>query len=166
MVVYFLNILDGHSLEFAAKYVKALRMCREKSQNHFRSTQSTLFVGKEGQGMSRLINRNTLFQGETDYATDKSEKVSKFWRIDSRRKLLECKGRIRVEQSSGRPGKIHPYIELVQGNLQLYVGKNANIGKAERDFAPGALVYFVVSFNLHGPVANGITFSSQKPSHV
>ena len=166
MAIYFLNILDGHSLEFAAKYVKALRMCREKSQNHFRSTQSTLFVGKEGQGMSRLINRNTLFQGETDYATDKSEKVSKFWRIDSRRKLLECKGRIRVEQSSGRPGKIHPYIELVQGNLQLYVGKNANIGKAERDFAPGALVYFVVSFNLHGPVANGITFSSQKPSHA
>ena len=109
--------------------------------------------------MSRLINRNTLFQGETDYATDKSEKVSKFWRIDSRGKLL-------VEQSSGRPGKIHPYIELVQGNLQLYVGKNADIGKAERDFAPGALVYFVVSFNLHGPVANGITFSSQKPSHA
>lgn len=164
MVIYFLNIIDGNSLEFTAKYIKALRMCQENSQNHFRSMQSTLFVGKGGQGMSRLITRNTLLRGETDYATDDSEKVSKFWRIDSRKKLLECKGRIRVEQSSGRAGKIHPYIELMQGNLKLYVGKNANIGKAERDFTPGALVYFVVSFNLHGPVANGITFSSQTPS--
>lgn len=164
MTIYFLKILDGNSLEFTAQYIKAQKMCREKSQNHFRSTQSTLFVGKEGQGMSRLITRNTLFRGETEYATDDSEKVSKFWRIDSRRKLLECKGRIRVEQSSGRGGKIHPCIELVQGNLQLYVGKNADIGKVERDFTPGALVYFVVSFNLHGPVANGITFSSQNPA--
>lgn len=164
MAIYFLNILDGNPLEFTVKYIKALRMCREKSQNHFRSTQSTLFVGKGGQGMSRLITRNTLFRGETEYATDDSGKVSKFWRIDSRRKLLECKGRIRVEQSSGRGGKIYPYIELVQGNLQLYVGKNAHIGKVERDFTPGALVYFVVSFNLHGPVANGITFSSQNPA--
>ena len=167
MAIYFLNILDGNSLEFTAKYIKALRMCQEKSQNHFRSTQSTLFVGLKGQGMSRLITRNTLFRGETEYATDDSEKVRKFWLKDSRKKLLECKGRIRVEQSSGRrSGKIHPYIELVQGNLRLYVGKNADIGKEERDFTPGALVYFVVSFNLHGPVANGITFSSQTPSHV
>jgi len=49
------------------------------------------------------------------------------------------------------------------GNLQLYVGKNADIGKVERNFTSGALVFFVVSFNLHGPVANGITFSSQNP---
>ena len=165
MTIYFLKILDGNSLEFTPKYTKALRMCQEKSQNHFRSTQSTLFVGKGGQGMSRLITRNTLFRGETDYVTDDSDKVTKFWQVDSRKKLLECKGRIRVsEQSSGRR-KIHPYIELVQGNLQLYVGKNAGIGKVERDFPPGALVYFVVSFNLHGPVANGITFVPQKPSH-
>ena len=166
MAIYFLNVLDGNSLEYTAKYIKALRLCREKSQNHFRSTQSTLFVGQGGQGMSRLITRNALFRGETDYATDDSEKVSKFWRIESRRKLQECKGRIRVEQSSGRAGKIHPYIELVQGNLHLYVGKNADIGKVERDFTPGALVYFVVSFNLHGPVANGITFSSQTGHHM
>lgn len=165
MTIYFLKILDGNSLEFASKYTKALRMCQEKSQNHFRSTQSTLFVGKGGQGMSRLITRNTLFRGETDYATDDSDKVSKFWRIDSRKKLLECKGRIRVSEQSFSRGKIHPYIELVQGNLQLYVGKNANIGKVERDFPAGALVYFVVSFNLHGPVANGITFSPQELSH-
>lgn len=165
MTIYFLEILDGNSLEFTPKYTKALRMCQEKSQNHFRSTQSTLFVGKGGQGMSRLITRNTLLRGETDYVTDDSDKVTKFWRVDSRKKLLECKGRIRVsEQSSGRR-KSHPYIELVQGNLQLYVGKNADIGKVERDFNTGTLVYFVVSFNLHGPVANGITFETQEPSN-
>lgn len=166
MTIYFLKILDGNSLEWTPKYTKALRMCQEKSQNHFRSTQSTLFVGKGGQGMSRLITRNTLFRGETDYVTDDSDKVIKFWRVDTRKKLLECKGRIRVREQSVRSrGKIHPYIELVQGNLQLYVGKNADIGKVERDFPPGALVYFVVSFNLHGPVANGITFQPQEPSH-
>ena len=165
MTIYFLEILDGNSLEFTPKYTKALRMCQEKSQNHFRSTQSTLFVGKGGQGMSRLITRNTLLRGETDYVTDDSDKVTKFWRVDSRKKLLECKGRIRVsEQSSGRR-KSHLYIELVQGNLQLYVGKNADIGKVERDFNTGTLVYFVVSFNLHGPVANGITFETQEPSN-
>ena len=162
MVIYFLNILEGKSVEFTSKYLMALRLCREKSQNHFRSMQSTLFVGNQGEGMSRLITRNTLFR-ETDYATDDSEKVSRFWREDSRKKLLECKGRIRVERSTGRPGKIHPYIELMPGNLQLYVGKNADIGKVERNFTSGALVFFVVSFNLHGPVANGITFSSQNP---
>lgn len=60
--------------------------------------------------MSRLITRNTLLRGETDYVTDDSDKVTKFWLVDSRKKLLECKGRIRVsEQSSGRR-KSHPYI--------------------------------------------------------
>ena len=158
MAICFLKILDGHAVEFMPKYLKALKMCREKSQNHCRSSQSTLFVSKEGEGMSRLVTRNTLFRGETDYSTDDSEKVSKFWLIDSRKKLLECKGRIRQGPSSDR-GKTYPYIELVQGKVDLYVGKNADIGKVDRDFTIGQLVYFVVSFNLQGPVANGITFS-------
>lgn len=61
-------------------------------------------------------------------------------------------------------GKTYPYIESVEGNLELYVGKNADIGKVERDFTKGQLVYFVVSFNLQGPVANGITFVPQNGS--
>lgn len=158
MAICFLKILDGHAMEFMPKYLKALKMCREKSQNHCRSSQSTLFVSKEGEGMSRLVTRNTLFRGETDYSTDISEKVTKFWLMDSRKKLLECKGRIRQGPSSDR-GKTYPYIELVQGKVGLYVGKNADIGKVDRDFTIGQLVYFVVSFNLQGPVANGITFS-------
>ena len=162
MVIYFLNILDGKSVEFTSKYHMTLKLCREKSQNHFRSMQSTLFVGNQGEGMSRLITRNTLFR-ETDYATGDPEKVSRFWQEDSRKKLLECRGRLRVEPSTGLPGKNHLYIELTPGNLRLYVGKNADIGKVERNFTSGTLVFFVVSFNLHGPVANGITFSSQNP---
>lgn len=158
MVIYFLKILDGHVIEFMPKYLKALKMCRDKSQNHCRSSQATLFVGKEGIGMSRLVTRSTLFRGETDYSTDVSETVTRFWLVDNRKKLLECRGRIRVEPSSDR-GKTYPYIELLQGKVALYVGKNADIGKVERDFNNGQLVYFVVSFNLQGPVANGITFS-------
>ena len=163
MVIFFLKILDGHGIEFMPKYLKALKMCREKSQNHCRSSQSTLFVSKEGEGMSRLVTRSTLFRGETDYSTDVSETVSRFWLVDSRKKLLECKGRIRVEPSSDR-GKTYPYIELPQGKVVLYVGKNADIGKVDRDFNKGQLVFFVVSFNLQGPVANGITFSPHNSS--
>lgn len=157
MVICFLKILDGNTLEYMPTYIKALEKCKEKSQNHLRRYYATLYVGKEGKGMSRLISRNKLL-GQTDYSPDK------FWQVDSRRKLLECKGRIRVKQSSSL-GKSTLYIELVQGNLELYVGKNTDIGKVERDFTPGALVYFVASFNLQGPVANGITFSPQNPSN-
>lgn len=157
MVICFLQILDGNTLEFMPMYIKALEKCKEKSQNHLRRLYATLYVGKEGKGMSRLISRNKLL-GQTDYSPDK------FWQVNSRRKLLECKGRIRVKPSSGL-GKSTLYIELVQGNLELYVGKNADIGKVERDFTQGALVYFVASFNLQGPVANGITFTPQNPSN-
>ena len=164
MVICFLQILDGNTLEFMPKYIQALEKCQEKSQNHLRKFHATLYVGKEGNGMSRLISRNTLLCGQTDYSTDNFEKVSKFWQLESRKKLQECKGRIRVKQWSSS-GKSHLYIELVQGNLELYVGKNADIGKVQMDFTPGALVYFVVSFNLQGPVANGITFSPQNSSN-
>ena len=160
MAIYFLQILDGNALEYTARYSKALRNCREKSKNHCRSTMSTHFVGKEGNGMSRLVTRSILFQGVTDYSTENSEKVRKFWTVDSRKKLLECKGRIRSR--SGIRGREHSYIELTQGNVELYVAKNVTIGKAERDYTTGSLVYFVVSFNLHGPLANGITFESSQ----
>ena len=159
MVICFLQILDGNTLDFMPKYIQALQKCREKSQNHLKKFNATLYVGKEGHGMSRFISRNALLRGETNYSPDNFQKVSKFWQVESRTKLKECKGRIREKESSR--GKSHFCIELVQGNLELYVGKNADIGKVQMDFTPGALVYFVVSFNLQGPVANGITFSPQ-----
>ena len=159
MVICFLQILDGNTLDFMPKYIQALQKCREKSQNHLKKFYATLYVGKEGNGMSRFISRNALLRGETNYSPDNFQKVSKFWQVESRTKLKECKGRIREKESSR--GKSHFCIELVQGNLELYVGKNADIGKVQMDFTPGALVYFVVSFNLQGPVANGITFSPQ-----
>lgn len=166
MAIYFLQILDGNSLEFMPKYIQALEKCREKCQNDMRRLYPTHYVANEGQGMSRLISRHTLLRGETDYSSENVETVSRFWQVGSRKKLQECKGRIRVRQPSGRvKSQLQPYIELLQGNLELYVGKHADIGKAEIDFTPGALVYFVVSFNLQGPVANGITFSPQNPSN-
>lgn len=167
MAICFLKILDGHAMEFMPKYLTALNMCREKSQNHCRSSQSTLFVSNEGEGMPRLLTRSTLFRDveETDYSTtDVSETVSRFWSTDSRKKLMECKGRIRMEPSTSK-GKKYPYIELLQGKVALYVGKNAGVGKVDRNFDKGQLVYFVVSFNLHGPVANGITFFPYDSSH-
>ena len=163
MVICFLQILDGNTLDFMPKYIQALQNCREKSQNHLKKFNAILYLGKEGHGMSRFISRNALLRGEKNYSPENFKKVSKFWQVESRTKLKECKGRIRVKESS--LGKSHLYIELVQGNLELYVGKNADIGKGQMDFSPGALVYFVVSFNLQGPVANGITFSPQDSSN-
>ena len=164
MAICFLKILDGNALAFMSKYLKALKACREKSQNHCRNKYSFLFVSKDGVGMSRLVTRNTLFRGETDYSTDvQSETVPRFWLVDIRKKLRECKGRIRVGPSSDR-GKIYPFIELIEGKVELYVAKNAGIGNVDIDFTPGQLAYFVTSFNLQGPVANGITFEPQNLS--
>ena len=160
MIIYFNKILDGHTLEYLAPYLQALKQCQEKSQNHCKSAMHTHYIGK-GDGMSRLLTRSTLFREETEYTTDDSDKVKKFWITDSRKKLLECKGRIRMKSCSR--GREQPVIEIVQGNVELYVGKNAGIGQAERDFTPGTMVYFVVSFNLKGPVANGITFKPSGP---
>ena len=164
MAIYFLKILDGEALEFFPKYSRALKACREKSRSDCRSTHSSLFVSKDGDGMSRLVTRNTVFRGETDYSTDvQSETVHRFWQVDIRKKLRECTGRIRGGPSSDRE-KTYPFIELIEGKVELYVGKNAGVGKVERGFNQGQLVYFVTSFNLQGPVANGITFERKNPS--
>ena len=93
-----------------------------------------------------------------------SDTVPRFWQVEIRKKLLECKGRIRVGPSSDRDKRLKTYIELIQGQVELYVAKNAGIGKVERDFTKGQLAYFVISFNLQGPVANGITFEPQNPT--
>ena len=158
MVIFFLGILDGNALELKPMYIQALEKCQEKSQNDLRRFNPLIYIRKGENGMARLISRNTLLLKETDYTPDNYEKVSRFWQVESRRTLLECKGRIKVRQSRGKP-KSDYYIVLPQGNLELYVGKQAEIGKAEVNFTPDTLVYFVVSFNLQGPVANGITFS-------
>ncbi|XP_015766118.1 PREDICTED: uncharacterized protein LOC107344948 [Acropora digitifera] len=164
MAIYFLKILDGEAPEFFPKYSRALKACREKSRSDCRSSHSSLFVSKDGDGMSRLVTRNTLFRGETDYSTAvQSETVPRFWQVDIRKKLCECTGRIRVPPSSDR-GKTNPFIELIEGKVELSVGKNAGIGKVDRDFTQGQLAYFVTSFSLRGPVANGITFEPKNPS--
>ena len=162
MVISFLGILDGDALELTPKYIQAREKCEEKSQNDVRKFNHLIYLRKGGEGMSRLISRQTLLLGETDYSPSDDEKVSRFWQVGSRKNLLECEGRIRVKQSFGSLKSHRYYIELKQGNLRLYVGKHADIGKAEVNFTPGDLVYFVVSFTLRGPVANGITFSPLK----
>lgn len=155
MMIYFIKILEGNQLQFKSNYNKALEKCKEKSQTHCRGAISTHFLKKTGEGMNRLTTRNALLSDVPGYP----QNVKDFWTTDSRNKLLECSGRIRV-----RPGRRRQvYIELVRGNIELYLGKSADIGKVERDFTQGTMVYFVVSFNLQGPVANGITFTPKDP---
>ncbi|KXJ11435.1 uncharacterized protein LOC110243725 [Exaiptasia diaphana] len=152
MMIYFIKILEGNQLQFKSDYNKALEKCKEKSQTHCRGAISTHFLKKTGEGMNRLTTRNALLSDVPGYP----QNVKGFWTTESRNKLFECSGRIRV-----RPGRRRQqyYIELVQGNVELYLGKSADIGKVERDFSQGTMVYFVVSFTLQGPVANGITFA-------
>jgi hypothetical protein len=166
MMIYFLKILDGNVLEYRAKYHAALENCGERSHHNCRRIMSTHYLGKTGKGMSRLMSRNTLFRGEAEYKSFSNNGVAETYRkTNSRKKLLECCGRIRSRTSSSDK-KTHLTIELLQGNVQLHVPKSAGIGGADRDFVPGSKVYFVVSFNLLGPVANGITVMSSlsKPS--
>ncbi|XP_031572563.1 sterile alpha motif domain-containing protein 9-like [Actinia tenebrosa] len=155
MMIYFLKILDGEGLELRSNYQEALENCRKKSEYNCRRTMNTHYLSKAGEGMSRLMNRNTLFQGETEYKSP-SETPETYWKTNSRKKLLECCGRIRISPSSY--GKKNYHIELLQSNIRLHVAKSAGIGEAGPDFTPNSQVYFVVSFNLLGPVANGITF--------
>jgi hypothetical protein len=152
MMIYFLKILDGNVLEYRVKYHAALENCGEKSHHNCRRIMSTHYLGKTGKGMSRLMSRNTLFRGEAEYESFSNNEG---------KNLLECCGRIRSRTSSDK--KTHLTIELLQGNVQLHVPKSAGISGADRDFVPGSKVYFVVSFNLLGPVANGITFKPSLP---
>ena len=150
MMIYFLKILDGNHLMYRNCYQKALKMCQDNSHSHCKKVASSHFLKRTGEGMNLLMTRGSLFSGETEYYQNKNE----FWTIHSRKKLMECSGRIRIRPKSSRK---QAYIELVQGNIELYVGKDVDIGKVERDFCQGSIVYFVVSFTLQGPVANGIT---------
>lgn len=156
MMIYFLKILDGNVMEFRASYLNALAKCREKSRHNCRNAIPTHFLSKtRTAGMSRLMTKYTLFRGERHDAA--------YWNTArSREKLLECCGRIRSRSSGGRRSNLT--VELMPGNIEIYVAESAEIGRADRNFVPGSLVYFVVSFNLLGPVANGITFDSACPS--
>ncbi|KAK3713159.1 hypothetical protein QZH41_010061 [Actinostola sp. cb2023] len=151
MMIAFMMIFDGNQVFYRDSYHKALDQCREKSVNHLRRFVSTHFLKKTGEGMNRLMTKSALLTGETEYL----QNIEDFWTTQSRKKLLECSGRIKIRSKSGKRKQV--YIELVQGNIELYVGKNADIGKVERDYSQGTMVYFVVSFSLEGPVANGIT---------
>lgn len=53
-----------------------------------------LFLGNKGEGMFCFVICNILFCGESVYFIDVLEMVIRFWLKDSRKKLLECKGRI------------------------------------------------------------------------
>lgn len=73
-----------------------------------------LFVSNEGEGMLCFFICSILFCDveEIDYfIIDVFEIVFRFWSIDSRKKLMECKGRICMEFFISK-GKKYFYIEL------------------------------------------------------
>ena len=105
--------------------------------------------------MSQLISHQALLSDEPSYNAENSDVVKNFWMADSRRKLRECSGRLRVRVEGMKKST---KIELLEGDIELYVGKYAEIGTVGKDFDKDAKVFFVVSFNLRGPVANGISF--------
>lgn len=155
MVISFIQIINGAGPSgYYGTYQDMLRKLRERSRNHCKRTEATHFLGKSGRGMSQLVSRAFLFMGQ-GYQSDNSEAVTSFWTVESRQKLKECVGRVRVKVE----GKSEvTTVELLQGGVELHVKKNSGIGKPGKDFDKDTKVYFVVSFNLGGPVANGITF--------
>ena len=160
MAIFFLKVLDGNVIEYMGHFCEAQRLCKEKSNDHCRRTMQQLYVGSNGQGLSRLLTRSRLMQGEA-YNTADSDNVVEFWMTGSRRKLLDCEGRIHVIAS--RKKKLYN-IELKQGNINLHVGNRVALGMPGKDFPNRSYVKFVVSFNLEGPVANGVKFSDVSES--
>ena len=155
MVISFVQILNGFGPSgYFAEYKTLVQKLKDASRGHCRRNQSLHFLKKNGDGISQLISHQSLVSDES-YKAENSNIVKSFWMVDSRRKLKECTGRLRVKVDGTK--KVTK-IELLEGDVELFVGKNAEIGTLGKDFDKDAKVYFVVSFNLAGPVANGITF--------
>ena len=156
MVIAFVQILNGLGASgYFAEYKSLLQKLKDASRGHCRRNQSLHFLKKHGNGMSQLISHQSLVSDESSYKPENFGVVQSFWKVDSRRKLKECTGRLRVKVEGTK--KVTK-IELLEGDIELFVGKSAEIGTLGKDFDKDAKVYFVVSFNLSGPVANGITF--------
>ena len=156
MVIAFVQVLNGHGHEgYFTEYKSLVAKLKEASRGHCRRNQSLHFLKKQGDGISWLISSQSLLSDESSYKTEDSDVVKSFWMVESHRKLKECTGRLRVRDERNK--KVTK-IELLKGDIELYVGKYAEIGIPGKDFDIDAKVYFVVSFNLIGPVANGITF--------
>ena len=156
MVIAFVQILNGLGPSgYFAEYKSLLQKLKDASRGNCRRNQSLHFLKKNGQGISQLIIHQSLVSDESSYKPENIDVVKSFWMVDSRRKLKECTGRLRVKVEGAK--KVTK-IELLEGDIELFVGKNAEIGTLGKDFDKDTKVYFVVSFNLAGPVANGITF--------
>ncbi len=156
MVIAFVQILNGFGPSgYFVEYKILVQKLKNASRGHCRRNQSLHFLRKKSDGISQLISHQSLVSDESSYKAENSDVVKSFWMVDSRRKLKECTGRLRVKVEGTK--KVTK-IELLEGDIELFVGKNAEIGTLGKDFDKDAKVYFVVSFNLAGPVANGITF--------
>lgn len=162
MVIAFIQVLNGHGpIGYFAEFKNMVQKLYEESRNNCKRNHSFHYLQKDGDGMSQLISHQDLTNGNSANKADDLEAVQHFWKIESRRKLKECTGRLRVKF---RGNKKVTTIELLEGGIELYVGKSAETGTPGRDFDKDTKVYFVVSFTLNGPNANGITFKSMKPS--
>ncbi|CAB4032574.1 Hypothetical predicted protein, partial [Paramuricea clavata] len=163
MIIAFIQILNGLGPSgYFAEFKYLVQKLKEESSNNSKRNQSMHYLQKRNDAnrMSQLISHHALI-GDSAYKTDSAEAVRHFWTVESRRRLMECTGRLRVKL---RGNKEVATIELLEGGVELYVGKSAETGTPGRDFDKDAKVYFVVSFTLRGPVANGITFQSMKPT--
>ena len=147
---YFIQIVvEGRVVDYGAKYLRALERCRQLSSTYINTYVSNYYLGKEG-GLSSLVDKRRL-----NMQTKDDPQLNEFWKQTSRQQLRELKGRLKVRKDQRKRQK--PYIELIQGQLEIFVGKNQEVGDPGRDFQEDQLATFVVSFHLRGPVAHGIT---------
>lgn len=147
---YFIQIVvEDRVVDYGAKYLQALEKCRQLSATYINTYVSNYYLGKES-GLSCLVDKQRL-----DMQSKDDRQLNEFWKQTSRQKLRELKGRLKVRTDQRKRQK--PYIELIQGQLEIFVGKNQEVGDPGRDFQEDQLVTFVVSFHLRGPVAHGIT---------
>jgi hypothetical protein len=150
-VLYFLKVLEGHVVDYGAKYEESLRKCRELSYSYINRTNVIFYLGKGGPGLTALVDRSAFKISSTD----------DFWQKKSRETLLEVEGRVKKKSTGRRKSlrKTEIYFELKSG-IRVDLGRNqmSLAGELGRDYHLDQLVRFVVSFNLAGLTAHGFVY--------
>ena len=153
-IFYFLKVLEGHVVDYGAKYIEALQKCRELTnrQYYVNAFNSYFYLGNNGSGLSSLVDRLSLSSLDT---------TDEFWRQKSRGRLRELEGRIKVKAARHNRHRSRTYIELINSGIHVFVGRYQmkNMGELGSENYVDWLVKFVVSFNMRGPVAHGVVLN-------
>ena len=155
-VLYFLKVVYGGGVEYGAKYEDSLKTCVDLSYSFINRSNAIYYLRNESieSGLSALVERAAFKIGKSD----------DFWKVESRKTLLELEGRVRMKSRGRKRSQQKPeiFFELINSGIRIDVGRNQMqlSGQLGKDYQVDQLVKFVVSFSLRGPAAHGFVLES------